>query len=89
MLIMQRRQGVVSYKKHGMYVALISGHSHVFEFNETASFIWDLLKKPISDKQISKKLCEMYHVTKNQADKDAHEFVMKYTKEGLVTDSPK
>ena len=86
---MQRKYGVLSKKIYGKYIALKPGEGYINEFNETAGYIWDLLKKPISEEQISEKLCETYDVKKDQADKDVHEFIMKYTKEGLVTDSPK
>lgn len=81
---MHHKQGVFSKKTHGKYIAVISGRNNVFEFNETAGFIWNLLKKPISKVELIKKLCREYDVTEKQAEKDIITFIETYSKEGLI-----
>lgn len=52
--------------------------------NQTASFIWRVLKKPLTINQVASLLCEKFDVGKKEAVQDVKSFIKKYLDEGYL-----
>jgi hypothetical protein len=85
---MQRKHGVISKKIGETYVALKPGDSHIYEFNETAGYLWSLLEKPLKEQTLVDKLRHYYDVDQDTAERDVRNFVKQYIKEGLIENKP-
>lgn len=52
--------------------------------NQTASFIWRVLKKPLTINQVASLLCEKYDVGMKEAVQDVESFIKKYLDIGYL-----
>lgn len=57
---------------------------YVYRLNETATFLWKLLKNKNSSKKMVEALSLRYKITYVQAKKDTEQFLNYYSKEGLI-----
>lgn len=64
----------------GQYVVVPTGDNVVnfnaaITLNETAAFLWELIKEDTSCEELTKKLTEKYDVSNEQAEKDIQVFL--------------
>lgn len=80
----QRNKELFSKKIKGKWYILEKNKKFVRELNETAGYIWSLLRNPTSIQSITDKLNKKYEVGKPQALKDIKSFIKDYLKKGLI-----
>lgn len=80
----KRERGVFSKKIRGRWLLLEKNKEYIRELNEVASYIWGLIKKPVSINQIVTNLCQEYRVGKKKAKQDVEKFIKQYLREGLI-----
>jgi hypothetical protein len=75
---------VFQKKIDGSVCLLKSKDRYVYKLNETASFLWELLNKKGSRKELSKALIKKYKIPESQAQKDVEDFLKYYLSENLI-----
>lgn len=75
---------VVSKKVDSCLVLYKPKTTSFIELNETASFLWDLLSKPISKKSLVNKFIKKYQIDEKNAQEDVEEFLEQMEKANLV-----
>ena len=80
-----RSKGIASKKEAGSWLVLEPKGSHVRYLNSVAGFIWELLEKEMSAKQLIAKVVEFYDVKEELAKKDVAEFIDQYERDGLIS----
>lgn len=58
--------------------------ANIHSLNETASFIWQQLIKPISKKTLIEKIVKEFDVLEKEAKKDLTEFIKLYLENGFI-----
>lgn len=82
-----QNQTIVSKKTGSTWILLEPNKKHIRELNETAGFIWSLLKKPTTPDAIVKKMCQEYDAPKSEVEEDVARFLKEYKKLGLIEES--
>lgn len=75
---------VICRKSRSSWLILEPNKKHIRELNETAGFIWSLLKKPTTPDAIVKKMCQEYDVPRSEAEEDVARFLRDYKWLGLI-----
>lgn len=84
MVMIVRNPSIVTKKKGNTWILLEPNKKHIRELNETAGFIWSLLKKPTSPEAITKKMCQEYDAPRSEVIEDITRFLKEYKKLGLI-----
>lgn len=84
MVMIVRNPSIICKKKGSAWILLESNKKHIRELNETAGFIWSLLKKPTTPEAIVKKMCQEYDVPRSEAAEDVARFLREYKKLALI-----
>lgn len=53
------------------------------EMNDTSSYIWDLIEKGVSEKDIPMRLCKRYSVPLKKAEEDTQNLISKMKEAGI------
>jgi hypothetical protein len=69
---------------NGSLCLLKNKDKFVYRFNETASYLWKLLKKQQSQEDLIKALSSKYKIPLSQAQKDVEDFLKYYLSENLI-----
>lgn len=77
-----------SKRSGGVTVLLEKNKQYVRELNSTAGVMWEMIRTPQSAEEIATHLCREFNVDKNEAKKDAAEFLDGYQKAGLIRSIP-
>ncbi|MEK7141601.1 MAG: PqqD family protein [Patescibacteria group bacterium] len=79
------RNHTITTKKSGSaWILLEPNKKYIRELNETAGFIWSLLKKPTTPDAIVKKMCQEYDAPRSEVIEDITRFLKEYKKLGLI-----
>lgn len=81
-----RNPTIASKKSENTWILLDPNKKHIRELNETAGFIWSLLKKPTTPDSIIKRMCQEYDVPRSEVAEDVARFLAEYKKFGLIED---
>jgi len=79
-----QNSNIFSKKINGAWHILEPDQKIIQQLNPTSSFIWQLLKKPISINQIVIKLQQSYSVTQSKALKDTNNLIKRLLKKNLI-----
>jgi hypothetical protein len=80
-----KRNNKVIFKEIDETIYILdSKNTTIHTLNETASFIWKQLKRPLEIKELTDLLCKNYKVEKKRAVKDISEFIKKYIKQEFI-----
>lgn len=82
-----RNPNVFSKKVGNTWHILEPKGQFVRELNETAGVIWELAKKPVSQKSLVQHLATLYDKPRKECARDVNEFVSEYLKAGLLVRS--
>ena len=80
----KRNIDVFSKKIDSKWYILEGNKKFVLELNQTAGYIWELLKKPVSVNIVADKLHQQYSIGKAKALKDTVKFIKHYLKKILL-----
>lgn len=61
-----------------------NGYHGVIKLNETAAFIFELLKKETTEEEIVKILEEKYDAARDTLAEDVHKFIMEFEEKGFL-----
>jgi len=76
---------VYSKKIDGKWVVLKKNGGHYYSFNDTAGLLWESLKKPMSNQNMSDLLVKQFGIDLKTAKEDVEEFIEDGIKDGLIT----
>lgn len=79
-----RNPSIITKKNGNTWILLESNKKHIRELNETAGFIWSLLKKPTTPQAIVKKVCQEYDAPRKEIEADVEKFVHEYKRLGFI-----
>jgi len=75
----------IYFKKiKGKLYILGKNKKYIHELNETAKYIWSLLKNPITYEDLTSQLTKKYQINKTQALKDTQKLIKHYLKLGFI-----
>jgi hypothetical protein len=80
----QKDPAVYSRTDKDISYVLKSGGTHLFELNETATLLWDMLKKPHTQVDLEKKLCSVFKISQEIASVDVSNFLTSCLREHLL-----
>jgi hypothetical protein len=66
-------------------VVMQTQKSAIFEFNETAAWIWQAIDGQMAPAQIAEKLTQFFDITPNEAKTDVDGFLSELQSESLIT----
>ena len=75
---------IIFKEADGLIYILDANEGKLRSLNETASFIWTNMKKPVSRKEILAKLLQEFDIDLETAKKDLNSFLEKYSSKGLI-----
>ncbi len=78
-------KGFITQKLDNKSVIFDGEESALYTFNETASFIFQKLKKGLTDKQIIKKVVKKYKVKEEKVKKDYRELISDLKKKKIIS----
>lgn len=64
------QKGYAVQKKNGLLTIFNSEKSTLYSLNETATFIYEALKRKVHDSSIPDLICESFNISKDVAKKD-------------------
>lgn len=80
-----RTQKGLIVQKLGKETVIFDGEESVlYTLNQTASEIFKMLKKGLSEEEIVEKMVKKYSIKKERAEKDVRELVEELIKKGIV-----
>lgn len=79
-----RSQTINSRKSGSVWALLEPNKKYIRELNETAGFIWSILKQPTTPEAIVRKVCQEYDVPRTEAAEDVARFLKEYKKLDLI-----
>lgn len=82
-MIIRQKKSVISHLFDGIAYIVEPNGKTVRVLNETASFLWEGAKRPISVSELSQRLMNSYKVSKEKALSDVQRFTREYLKAGL------
>lgn len=80
----QRAHNIFTKNVKGKWYTLSKDKKNIHILNPVASFIWELLEKPISVNKIVDKLTDEYEVSKERAQKDVNKFIRLYLRRKFI-----
>ncbi len=83
---MKVKKGIVT-QKNGAKITIFDGeHSAFYKFNETASLIFEKLKKGLSRQEILDMMVNKYDIARKTAEKDFDQLVKEMKLRGIISD---
>lgn len=83
-MLVSRNPKIFSKKIDGKWVILEKNKEYTQELNELASFVWEILTKPMSEVEIICAICQEYKIDEITAQKDTFAFIKSYLHQGFL-----
>ena len=80
----QQNPSVYSKRTSTGWILLEENRKYFWELNDTAGFIWEVLHKPATPKEIIHKLEAVYYVSPEEIEQDVTDFLHAYCKEKFI-----
>jgi hypothetical protein len=85
MSVFRLKQGFIIQKQGNKTIIFDPEKSILHSFNDTASFMFDQLKKNLTDEQIINMIIKKYAISKKEATEDFTEFITQLIKKKIIT----